>query len=383
MSAMVEIAIRARMKLLKATSSNPSSRASDSVVPRCSEVASAVVPNPSVSDQKNNDQHVDGSMIAVRRHEKSVVSSVYIAKEKRKKRGEGTPYQRALKDRKLSVFDDMKECCKKQCWTLFDSIDIKQCRQQVHLLPSSVDRRSMVMSQLIKVKSDKPGPAKLKTAIDGIQVCDRYFKYAFGLSNDFKSRLVKYGIHSFPSPHSSQKLLWLLQWFDELKAAGEQQPNSPDIVLPFRTRVQVYGLFELDHPKKTNAKPAISFSYFNHVWTNYRSQIKLRKYLTFSKCTTCIRLREEKSKTQDAQVSNSRSTFTNLLSHTHIYMHVHILHIHIRIYIHSFIFVLYVFVCRHCYDSATSFQGITILSNRRDCTTKLKQKWHKKSRHNI
>jgi hypothetical protein len=297
---MVDEAIRARMKLLYNNGVNCSRDEKKNEL-----VSVTTVASPRILASLSNSSSVSSASPALPAPDPLVGAvTVHVIPKKNQKRKGSTQYQRKLKIKKLAV-DRLNECCKKRkCCKKFELSAIQMCREQIHCLPHVVDRRSMVLSQFVRV--NKHGQSKLKPAIDGTKVCIKFFCYAFGITNDFVYRILKNGIHPIPSPHQSQKLLHLLEWLNEIKQLGEQQPNSSSIILPYRTRHQLYELYQSDHPHSDrDATPLCSFPYFKYVWAQQLPDLKLRKYLPFSKCNQCIHLREAKAKTQDAAVINS------------------------------------------------------------------------------
>jgi hypothetical protein len=302
---MVDAAIRIRMKLLFGTGasirtspimhSGNSNRCEEEKKDRvtgnvneCSEAC--VAPSIPAPDEDRHENQEKYAMAVVSR---------------KKRKGKGSPthcqYERELKKKKLLI-EKLNQCCKKQsCYKKFDLASIKMCREQVHCLPHVVDRRAIVLSQFVKVKKNGEESSKLKPTIDGIKVCHKFFCYAFAITNDFVYRLLKFGIHQTPSVHQSRKLMNLLVWFDQIKELGEQQPNSTHVLLPYRTRLQLFTIYQADHPRGDH-NDSCSFTYFKYVLAQHRPDLKLRKYMTFSKCDHCIRLRESKTKTQDASV---------------------------------------------------------------------------------
>ena len=211
---------------------------------------------------------------------------------------------RKTKKDKLNKIKELEQCCKKrQCCKEYSTEELKACREMVHSLDKAIDRRAIVLQQF--------NGGNWEPTIAGNRVCLKFFAHAFGLSNTFIARLKTIGIHSEPADRTSPKLVGLLVWFDELgKLLGEALPNQDLIQLPFRTRLQVYSLYESDSKSSLNAPITLSsFTYFKSIWLRFRPKIVLRKWLAFGKCDRCTRMREKKSKTQDPNVHSYTYTY--------------------------------------------------------------------------
>ena len=93
-----------------------------------------------------------------------------------------------------------------------------------------------------------------------------------------------------------------LNWLDEFATYHETMPDTDFIQLPYANKRVVYNFFQEDRfPLPTDEK--ISSSFFYKIWRKKRYRIKLRKYLRFSKCNTCVRLRPSKENSSDKDKS--------------------------------------------------------------------------------
>lgn len=69
------------------------------------------------------------------------------------------------------------------------------------------------------------------------------------------------------------------------------------VVRPSHSR-DVFRWYEEDHKAHPTIFPKVHESYFNATWREYASDIKLHRWLRFTKCDTCDRLRTQRWNTK-------------------------------------------------------------------------------------
>ena len=153
--------------------------------------------------------------------------------------------------------------------------------------------------------------------------CVNYRNWVFGVSKrwfDYKEKGYAPGRIA-----QSTKQLSVLAWFDRQRAVLDKMPDKPyyQIVAPFRKYVKqrtlatnlayhshimlalsslttptmstlrdVYLWYKADQEAHPNIFPFVSASYFAKTWRDFADDIKLHKWLRFTKCDDCDRLRK-------------------------------------------------------------------------------------------
>lgn len=77
-------------------------------------------------------------------------------------------------------------------------------------------------------------------------------------------------------------------WFYKLLLTADKMPDTVDYVLPAPHKVTVWSWYITDSEENPIVYPAVSETYFLKVWREDFPQVKLRKYLRFSKCCYCV-----------------------------------------------------------------------------------------------
>ena len=253
--------------------------------------------------------------------------------------------QRLLKLNKLTDLDKCKyerKCCKRNCRSLYTPKQVQLFRRSAHVR-SAHDKRAFVKAR-IEVDFDKY-EANQETragARDPVRtfnldvcnyamddntmilpllrpnvtrtVCLRFFAFAMGVSRNFIYQPTRVGPgmqvqrkkRNLTKAPQSNKRQSVVAWLVELAKWYQHQPDSDLVLLPFSSRSAVFKLYDDDCKaidNFTTAEPLCQCapSWFKSVWRSCpeTSKIRLRRHLRFSKCDCCVRIRNEKSKTQD------------------------------------------------------------------------------------
>ncbi len=136
--------------------------------------------------------------------------------------------------------------------------------------------------------------------IERVEVCHEFFNWAFCVSNSQTRNHLHTRVHHAKRQkvRDSPKQWNIEKWMLDMSRLYQVQPDSRFVLLPFANRTSVYEMFELDQDSPTST---VHKSHFMMIWRTSKklSHIKLRKFLRFAKCSTCVNLRERKSKTMD------------------------------------------------------------------------------------
>lgn len=217
-------------------------------------------------------------------------------------------------------------CCRKlKCCAKYSPQDVLVLRQALLPYPkNSTDRRAFLSARYMQrqddkargsgsFKTDSPTVCRLQTFSSGgdtlpllpletIQVCANFFHWAYYVSRaqtsgDLAGRVHR---HKRSKTKNSYRQWDIEQWLVDLSQYYQLQPDSDIVLLPFANRASVYEIFIADEGKDGN----VHSSYFHKVWrTSDRTKhIRLRKHLRFTKCDTCVDLRERKSRTMDRKL---------------------------------------------------------------------------------
>ena len=79
----------------------------------------------------------------------------------------------------------------------------------------------------------------------------------------------------------------ILAWFNELKRTLEKMPDSGDYMVGAARRKDVYKWYQSDQQEWPNLYLPCSPPYFLKVWRQKVPEVKLRKWLRFTKCSVC------------------------------------------------------------------------------------------------
>ena len=123
--------------------------------------------------------------------------------------------------------------------------------------------------------------------------CSRNFVYQPG-HTDKKMKVDRKPNVSAHRTSASRKLSLIVSWLLALASMYQFSPDSQNILLPFRNKAAVFGLFV--HELEMKQEPSTcSLSYFRNVWSSEEDvrHIKIRKHLRFAICDTCVELREQ------------------------------------------------------------------------------------------
>jgi hypothetical protein len=145
--------------------------------------------------------------------------------------------------------------------------------------------------------------------LDTQQVCASFFCWAYDVSKDQMRRQLSDRLqYSKRVRQVSAPKQWTVeQWLVDLSKYYQLQPDSETVLLPFANRASVYDMFRMDASVDENdlkGAEAIHKSYFCRIWRSSErtKHIRLRKHLRFTKCDTCVNLRERKTRTMDRKL---------------------------------------------------------------------------------
>ena len=224
---------------------------------------------------------------------------------------------------KLPFKDNL--CCKKlMCCEQYRPQDVLVLRSALVLRPrGSTDRRAFLSARYQPALSsqqrgsgmflcDTPDACRLFSAIRGEdeqglpllpratqRVCANFFHWAYDVSRTqtggaLSSRILR---RKRRRDMDCPKQWEVEQWLVDLSKYYQVQPDSDIILLPFANRASVYDIYKVDEDNDQR----VSKSYFLKTWrtSRFTKHIRLRKHLRFTKCDTCVELRERKSRTMD------------------------------------------------------------------------------------
>ena len=106
----------------------------------------------------------------------------------------------------------------------------------------------------------------------------------------------------------------VMAWWELYLQMADQMPDDGSYQIPVKTKASVHAMYERDAEEWPGCFHSCSPVYFNQVWKKYFPNAKLRTYLRFSKCDTCVRLREIKNDRGRTKKERERAKHT-LLDH--------------------------------------------------------------------
>ena len=83
----------------------------------------------------------------------------------------------------------------------------------------------------------------------------------------------------------------VLAWFKTLLLAADKMPDTSDFIIPAGTKRDVYTWYDQDRIAHDTLYEKCSASFFNNIWSRILPNVKLRKYLRFTKCCYCVKWR--------------------------------------------------------------------------------------------
>jgi len=221
-------------------------------------------------------------------------------------------------------------CCKKlQCSAKFSPSEVLVLRQSlINRHQNSVDRRAFLSNRynpglctsrgsgkfycdtaaMCRLEAFSSGNKHLPvTPLDLTQVCLSFFCWVYDVSKD----QMRHQLSTRIQPAKRYKVLdspkqWSVeQWLVDLSQYYQAQPDSDVVLLPFANRTSVWQMYLLDAVEsKFQTVAAVAKSYFPKCWreSGRTKNIRLRKHLRFTKCDTCVDLRERKGRTMDPKL---------------------------------------------------------------------------------
>ena len=113
------------------------------------------------------------------------------------------------------------------------------------------------------------------------------------------------------TPYNVTILLWFLCLIPTL----DHMPDLPFYQCPAPDRKVVHGWYVNDHQSDPETWPYISYSHFLNVWRNEVSNVRLRKYSRFTKCSICTKFKADKSACRGRGNSVPISLIDNMNAH--------------------------------------------------------------------
>lgn len=120
--------------------------------------------------------------------------------------------------------------------------------------------------------------------VDGEQCCVSFVLNAFGVSRMF---IYPDRRNSAPKVRFAETRECIINFFKELRMECDRMPDCEEYHIYAPQKTNVYDWY-LDW---VGARPC-SRQYFLTTWNSVAKDVKLRKYLRFTKCKTCAELRE-------------------------------------------------------------------------------------------
>jgi hypothetical protein len=132
----------------------------------------------------------------------------------------------------------------------------------------------------------------------GQRCCTKWLKNVFGVRSNDKL----YGRTSEARERKDEKRLAIIAWFQDLVQTADKMPDSNIYIIPAPSRKGVWKWYCGDGEAYPTLFPPVTRAYFLMVWAEYFPTVKLRKYLRFTKCCTCVKWRTVRwSKTASAE----------------------------------------------------------------------------------
>ena len=144
---------------------------------------------------------------------------------------------------------------------------------------------------------------EIRTGI-GEQCCTKYFCWVFACSTNW----LYYAPLGVGQRQDVSKVdLSILCWFDLQKDVVDKMPDTDDyqMVAPYKT--DVYDWYKEDMKTYPGVFTKCSASYFNKVWRKYRPEMKLHRWLRFTKCPDCDRLRQIRWNRKSTQIAKDEA----------------------------------------------------------------------------
>jgi hypothetical protein len=223
-------------------------------------------------------------------------------------------------------------CCKKlRCCEDYEPGQVRVIRQTYLDLPHRGQKRKFLNHRMLQEngggsKKDlflespdniEPGtPLKFAPATtpgSTRKVCSTYFRWSTSCSTNKIAQPLKqtsvFGTDRKPFHREKETASdGVVRWVTRLGECFQVDPTSDLVLLPFRDREQVFEMYGEDYRQAMlgsdwdwldsycPTKKLCSSKYFKGVWNNESTatkRVKLRKWLKFAKCDTCVGFREQ------------------------------------------------------------------------------------------
>lgn len=209
-------------------------------------------------------------------------------------------------------FSKDRPCCHGKatpCFLFFgDKVDAWRTK---HLWIKSQSRdqlRTALRDHLQRKRLPQKKKRQLKSAESATKqvdqpYCRRFQTWWTGFSSEFfdwkgsvrENRRINGGVGGLKSASKadrSQTDIGIMAWFEALKPSLEMQPDKAEFHVGAALRKDVCAWYEQDSRAYPHIFPRSSTQYFLSTWRTYTPEVKLRRYLRFTKCADCSSLRQ-------------------------------------------------------------------------------------------
>ena len=180
-------------------------------------------------------------------------------------------------------------CCKRQCCFNTEESVVNQLRRD--LWGGEHDLELEEIKDM--VKQARTG-ALLQP--DGKACCVHFARTAANVSNNFLYGGVKSNTDAVGQSDKSRSDVAIIAWFESLLPIADKMPDEDWYLLAASTKKTVFEWYLEDCEQFPMIFVPCQYEWFCTIWRQYYGKtVKLRRHCKFSKCDTCIRLREVKN----------------------------------------------------------------------------------------
>ncbi len=172
-------------------------------------------------------------------------------------------------------------CCKKRCMDKMPDAIVCGFRRHVFAHGKLPMTRARAMDEALQ-------------NVQGNYACDDWLEIVLGCSRNFLHPKVRANTYGDSNRRRGKILVTVMAWFDLLLPVIDKMPDEVNYQISAPDRSTVWKWYSEDC-KKYAIFRACSRQYFLQVWAQHYSIVKLRKYMRFTRCELCVKLRTEKS----------------------------------------------------------------------------------------
>ena len=203
------------------------------------------------------------------------------------------PPWRGVGEHKACPFDQEHPCCKKpcKCYEYFQN-EVATWREQLVDFTGGENQRSReeVKSWVINHRKKHPMPGYQQGRTTR-HYCNEFMYWWTGLSKHQFYPDVR--VSGLARGKKAQAEISIMAWFQELIPTLECMPDSRQYHVAAPHWKDVYRWYMADQGQCPTVLKACTKQYFNKIRRKWFPHVKLRKVLRFSKCETCVTLREK------------------------------------------------------------------------------------------